>query len=879
MRTETPQPVRLKDYQAPDFLIDETRLDFCLDPERSRVRSKIKVRRNGAHDAPLKLDGEAIGFISAAIDGRTLAAADYEVGETSLTIPNVPDAFTLEIENEFSPKTNTALSGIYISGERFFSQCEAEGFRRITYFLDRPDVLSTFSVRIEASTDYPTLLSNGNMTGSGQLEGGRHWVEWNDPFPKPCYLFALVGGTFDCLEGDFTTVSGRNIPLRLYVDKGDAPRAAYALDALKRSMAWDEKAFGREYDLDLFMIVAVRDFNFGAMENKGLNIFNSALLLADPQTATDFDYEAIESVVAHEYFHNWTGNRITCRDWFQLCLKEGLTVFRDQEFSAHERGAGLARIKDVRQLRMRQFPEDAGPLAHPVRPASYMKIDNFYTATVYEKGAEIIRMLREMIGEDDFRVGMDRYFDTLDGTAATVEQFVDCFAQATGRDLSRWMDWYNQAGTPHIRAKTEYDAASKTATVTIAQTTPPTPGQDEKVPLTIPVRLGLIDPDGAAVPLRLEGENVADAPLERTVVLTEAEENFRFIDVPAPPVASLFRNFSAPIVLDTPPDAVALAHIAKTDADTFNRWEAGQTTLRTALVAAAKGGAAELSEAVIDVLRAALVDETIDPGLAAQMLAVPDEVELAQHLLPFDPDAARTARRMVRKAAATALKSELEATYARMAPEADYSPNGPTANRRALRNACLGLLAELGPDVGGAMADTQLAAANNLTDRLAALAALDLSGSDRYDAAVAELYEVWRKDPLTLDKWFAAQSRTSRPDALSRVEALLGHPDYDGRTPNRVRAVLGVFAVMNPVAFHDVAGEGHKLFADQVENVDKLNPALAARLLGALEIWPRLEPKRRASAKAVLERFVNADQVSKNVMEIASRALAAEVPD
>jgi len=781
----------------------------------------------------------------------------------------------LEIENAFSPRANTELSGIYLSGVRIFSQCEAEGFRRITYFLDRPDVLSRYAVRIEGDkAAFPIMLSNGNRVGAGDLEGGRHWAEWRDPFPKPAYLFALVGGEFDRLDGYFTTCSGRDIPLQIFVDVGDAPRAEYALDALKRSMRWDEEAFGREYDLDLFMIVAVRDFNFGAMENKGLNIFNSSMLLADPATATDANYEAIESVVAHEYFHNWTGNRITCRDWFQLCLKEGLTVFRDQEFTASQRGAALARIKDVRQLRLRQFAEDAGPLAHPVRPSSYIKIDNFYTATIYEKGAEVIRMLRELIGADDFRAGMDLYFERLDGSAATIEEFYACFADASGRDLSDFIGWYAQAGTPHVVAATHWDADAGELELTLTQTTRPTPGQDDKRALPMPVRLGLLSQTGEELPVQLVGENAPDTPLERTLTFSGERQTWRFGGLTEEPVMSLFRGFSAPIVFDGADSPANLARIATSDPDWFNRWEAGQKTLRRSLLALATGEAQVPDPAAIETLRAAL-DEKLDPGFAAQALSVPDEVALAQHLTPYDPDAARQARRTVRKAAVELLRTDFEGLYARLAQPGPYSPDADAANRRALRNTCLGFLADLGPDVGGELARAQLASADNMTDIMAALAALDRSGSDAYDDALATLYERWKTMPLAIDKWFAIQAGSVRADALDRVTRLLKHPDYDGKTPNRVRSVVGVFAMMNPVAFHRADGAGHTLFLDQVLAADPRNPALAARLLGALEIWPRLEPVRRASAKAALERARDTPGVSKNLYEIASRALAA----
>ena len=596
MRTDTPQPIRLEDYRPPAFLIDEVALDFALAPRSTRVTATLRVRRNPGQEGPLVLDGVRLTLISAAIDGRALAPADYELTPERLILHGTPEAFTLRTEVEIDPEGNTALEGLYMSGGRFCTQCEAEGFRKITYFPDRPDVLSRFTVRLEADkAAYPRLLSNGNLVDGGDLlakdgADGRHFALWNDPFPKPCYLFALVAGELDELSDSFVTMSGRTVDLRIYVDPGMAPRAAYAMDALKRSMRWDEEAFGREYDLDLFMIVAVRDFNFGAMENKGLNIFNSSLLLADGATATDFDYERIESVVAHEYFHNWTGDRITCRDWFQLCLKEGLTVFRDQSFSADQRGGAVQRIKDVRALRARQFAEDAGPLAHPVRPTRFMKIDNFYTATVYDKGAEVIRMLKTLLGAEDFRRGMDLYFERHDGEATTVEAFVACFAEASGRDLTAFFGWYSQAGTPVVGLAADYDAAAGTLDLRLTQATAPTPGQPDKRPLPIPVRLGLLDGEGRPQSFRLPD---SDAAVQETViVLDEAARSVRLTGVARPPVISALRQFSAPVTLEMVAAADADYVLLAADPDLFNRWEAGQVLAAKLVLARAARAAA-----------------------------------------------------------------------------------------------------------------------------------------------------------------------------------------------------------------------------------------------------------------------------------------------
>ncbi len=880
MRTDEPRPIRLSDYRPPDFTIEEVALEVALDADLTRVKAKSRVRRLGAPDAPLSLHGENLELVSVKIDRKRVGKRRLTLKPDGLVIADAPNTFTLEIETTFSPRENTALSGIYLSGDRIFSQCEAEGFRRITYFLDRPDVLARYSVRIEGDkTAFPTLLSNGNLVRAGDLEDGRHFAEWRDPFPKPSYLFALVAGGFDLLEDEFVTRSGKVTPLRIYVDPGDAPRATYAMDALKRAMLWDEETFDREYDLDLFMIVAVRDFNFGAMENKGLNIFNSSVLLADEDTATDIDYEAIESIVAHEYFHNWTGNRITCRDWFQLCLKEGLTVFRDQAFSADERGEAVSRIKDVRRLRARQFPEDAGPLAHPVRPSQYLTIDNFYTATVYEKGAELIHMLREIIGPEAFRAGMDRYFADFDGQAATMEDFLSCFAADLGPRAFPFLRWYEQPGAPRVSITSRHDPESGVLSVTAEQSPAPTAGEKAQ-PLPIPVRFAALASDGERLPLRYDGETRRDVPDERVLLLDTPVRTWRFVGFHGePPTLSVLRGFSAPVIASLSEPAAHVVRRAACDDDAFNRWEAGQSVLREELVrltgAARAGAPLAVADDALDVLSAAAKDESLDPALAALALSVPDAHEIAMSLAEVDPDAIQSARETLMAEAARRLQPALEAIRRRLPLETAFAPDAAGAGRRALRNVALRFLAALGPETGGAAAREQLDAANNLTDRLAALAALDVSGSPAFDDALATLYAAWKDQPLLVDKWFAAQAGASRKDAPDRVRALLDHEAYDERTPNRVRAVLGVFALRNLTGFHAADGRGYTLFIERVIALDKTNPAIAARLLGALEIWPRLEPKRRKLAREALVQARDAAGASRNLYEIATKSLEA----
>ena len=862
MRTDTPQPIRLADYRPPDYLVDEVSLDFTLAPKATRVRARLAVRRNGDHERPLKFNGERLRPISVALDGRVLVPAEYEIDEEFLTIAAPPAAFSLETEVEIDPEANKALEGLYVSAGRFCTQCEAEGFRKITYYPDRPDVLARFSVRIEADKTFRRLLSNGNLVEAGDLPGERHYAVWRDPFPKPCYLFALVAGELDVLEDVFVTMSGRRVDLRIYVDTGMAARAAYAMDSLKRAMQWDEETFGREYDLDLFMIVAVRDFNFGAMENKGLNIFNSSLLLADPATATDLDYERIEGVIAHEYFHNWTGDRITCRDWFQLCLKEGLTVFRDQSFSADMRGHAVQRIKEVKTLRARQFSEDAGPLAHPVRPSSYIKIDNFYTATIYEKGAEVIRMLKAIVGPEAFRAGMDLYFERWDGHATTVEAFIQCFAETSGQDLAQFFAWYEQAGTPRVKIEASYDAEARALDLSLEQATAPTPGQPEKASLPIPIAFGLIDEDGR--PMRDTEVVVLDSPSRR----------LRIENVERPPVLSALRGFSAPVNLDTDaPPKDAYVQLAA-DPDLFNRWEAGQRLAQGLILARAAGHPDEVGEErYAEALDRALRDQAADPAFKALLLGLPSEPDLAVASAPADPGAIHEARQALRARMAAHLDAQLRDLHGRLQDAGPFSPDAAQAGRRALRNAVLELMAANPSAAHLERAHAHYVGAGNMTDSIGGLLALMEIGGEPFEAALADFHQRWRDEPLVIDKWFALQARDPSEGALGRVLGLTAHPAFDARTPNRVRALVATFAAFNPARFHDPSGAGYRFLADQVLMVDAFNPNVAARLMEPLGQWGRYKPELGQLMRQELERITKAPGLSKNVLELAAKAL------
>jgi aminopeptidase N len=866
-----PQAIKLADYRPPAFLVDEVHLTFDLQPNATRVKASLKVRRNGDHAEPLKFNGERLKPISVAIDGRVLVEGERTVDGEFLIIPGAPDAFTLETEVEIDPEANKALDGLYMSAGRFCTQCEAEGFRKITFWPDRPDVLSRFTVRIEADKGFHRLLANGNLMDNGPLPDGRHYAVWNDPFPKPCYLFALVAGELDVLEDKLTTMTGRTVDLRIYVDPGMAPRAAYAMDALKRAMKWDEDTFGLEYDLDLFMIVAVRDFNFGAMENKGLNIFNSSLLLANPATATDMDFERIESVVAHEYFHNWTGDRVTCRDWFQLCLKEGLTVFRDQSFSADQRGHAVQRIKDVKALRARQFSEDQGPLAHPVRPSSYMKIDNFYTATIYEKGAEVIRMLKTLIGPEAFRKGMDLYFERWDGHATTVEEFIRCFADVSGQDLTAFFAWYEQAGTPLVTLKSTYHPERRELDLEIVQETAPTPGQPTKGALPIPVTIGLLDGDGRTQAFVRDGQAVD----ETVVVLDSAKTRVTLTGVDERPVISALRGFSAPVKLTSNAEARDRYVLLAGDPDLFNRWEAGQELARALILARAAGIADEVGEErYAEAVGRALADQASDPAFKALLLMLPSEADLAQAMAPADPAAIHEAREALRMRLALHLADELKRLHLGLQEMGEFSPDAAGAGRRALRNAALDLMAANPRSEVGELAFSHYEAAANMTDAIGGLAALALIGGELYERALADFYERWKGEPLVIDKWFAVQARDPDEGALGRVLALTVHPAFEAKNPNRLRALVSTFASFNPVRFHDPSGAGYRFLADQILATDGFNPMTAARLVEPLGGWRRYKPELGQLMKAELERILSSPGLSKNVFELVSRSLA-----
>jgi aminopeptidase N len=873
MRTDEPRAIHLANYKAPDFRIETVALDFALDPQATKVTSKLVIVRKGAANAPLRLDGEDQKLLSVTLDGRALAPSDYLLDDKSLTIASVPDKFTLEIVSEIAPAANTALEGLYQSGGMFCTQCEPEGFRRITYFIDRPDNLSIFTVRIEADRQqYPVLLSNGNRVQAGQLDGGRHFAIWHDPFPKPAYLFALVAGDLGSIHDSFTTMTGRSIALDIFVEHGNEPRAHYAMGALKRSMKWDEEAYGREYDLDIFMIVAVSAFNMGAMENKGLNIFNDKVLLASPETATDDDYARIESVVAHEYFHNWTGNRITCRDWFQLSLKEGLTVFRDQSFSGDVRSHGVQRIQDVRALRARQFPEDAGPLAHPVQPASYIEINNFYTSTIYEKGSEVIGMLKTLVGAEGYRAATDLYFERHDGEATTIENWVKCFEDACGRDLTQFRRWYHQAGTPLVEARGAYDAAARTYMLDLTQSLAPTPGQPEKLPLHIPVRLGLVGQKGAHLPLTLEGENET-GPETRVVELTDAFQRIVFTGVAEEPLLSLGRGFSAPAIFKTSHTRHDRAVLMGCDSDAFNRWEAGQILAAEIMLDVAVPGTSGDSAAYVAAIGEVLRHAEDDPAFAAQMLMPPTESELAAKRTPVDPDAIHGARMALVRAVANTHGKRFAELYEGSQGEAgQYSPDAKSAGRRALRNACLRYLTAEDDEASAGLADAHYRTATNMTDMMVGLAALTRMESPRRDAAFTHFHDRFKSDPLVMDKWMGLQAGSILPETVLAVSELMKHPAFDIRNPNRVRALIGAFSV-NHLRFHGADGGGYVLVGGVIRQLDPINPQISARLAGSFESWRRYGEKRQGLMRAQLEAIKALPGISPNLFEIVSKML------
>jgi aminopeptidase N len=881
MRTEEARAIRLSDYRPPDWLVETVHLDVALDPTRTRVCATLKLKPNsaGAAPAPLVLDGDGLTLSGLKLDGETLAAERYAVTADHLTIAQPPQRpFELEIETLVDPTANTQLSGLYRSSNTYCTQCEAQGFRRITFFPDRPDVMAVYTTRIEADkTEAPVLLSNGNLVASGEVAGTkRHFTIWHDPFPKPSYLFALVGGVLGCVADKFVTMSGRNVTLRIYVEPGKEDRCAWAMESLKRAMRWDETAFGREYDLDIFMIVAVSHFNMGAMENKGLNIFNDKAVLASPQSATDSDFASIEAIIAHEYFHNWTGDRITCRDWFQLCLKEGLTVFRDQEFTSDLRSRPVERISDVRGLRAFQFVEDAGPLAHPVRPALYHEINNFYTSTVYEKGAEVVRMIKTLLGPQRFRQGMDLYFSRHDGHAATVEQFVRCFADVSGRDLSQFMLWYSQAGTPEITVKGSHDARAKTFQLEVSQSVKPTPGQPVKEPMVIPLVVGMVGRDGRDLPLKLSGGRTIESGV---LTLEKPSETFEFTGIAERPVLSLNRGFTAPVKLTADQTADDLRFLAAHDSDPFNRWQAVQTLASRLLIGNVarlhSGDELEADEGLLEALAAIVADHALEPAFVAQTLNPPSEADIAREIgHDVDPDAIFKARTALRVLTGLHLNAALSETYKRMTAVGPYSPDAVSAGKRTLRNICLDLLAATGERHAIELAATQYQTADNMTDRVAALSTLAQHDVAQREAAFADFYRRYQSDPLIVDKWFTLQAMIQDANTLDRVRALTTHPAFSMSNPNRVRALIGVFAMMNQKEFNRADGAGYEFVMAQILALNTSNPQVAARLATAFRSWRTLEPARRALAQSVLQKAAAQTSLSRDVRDIVQRALA-----
>jgi aminopeptidase N len=870
----------LKDYTPPPYLVDHVDLRVELDPVATLVHARLQLRANPAAGDPvgtLRLDGRQLELLQVTLDGSVLSPPAYHFDDQGLTLPAVPPRFRLETLVRINPEANTALEGLYRAGGIFCTQCEAQGFRKITCYPDRPDVMARFTVTVVGDRERcPVLLANGNLTASGILDDGRHFATYDDPFPKPSYLFALVAGPLVAIEDRFTTVSGRAVKLQIFVEARNRGRCAHAMNSLKNAMRWDEETFGLECDLDEYKIVAVDDFNMGAMENKGLNVFNSRYVLADPETATDADFQGVEGVIGHEYFHNWTGNRVTCRDWFQLSLKEGLTVFRDQEFSADMGSRAVKRISDVRLLRNGQFPEDAGPMAHPVRPESYVEINNFYTATVYNKGAEVIRMVQTLLGVDGFRRGLRLYLERHDGQAATTDDFLAALADANAADLGQFRRWYSQAGTPLLAITGSYQAASGEYRLRVRQSCPPTPGQPIKEPFLIPLAVGLLGADGRDLPLQLAGET-APAGTTRVLPVTAAEQSFCFVNLPAPPVPSLLRGFSAPVRVAFAYSAADLAFLFAHDSDPCNRWEGGQrlaTQLLLAMIADIQGGHPPgVPDQFLAAFRTALTDHRADPALLTLALTLPSETELAEAMAVADPGAVHAARQQLRRRLAESLAGDFAAVMAAMQEPGRYQLNSAAIGRRSLKNLCLAYLSLLETAELAKACVAQFEGADNMTDRLAALTCLASSSMPQREPALAAFYQRYQDDPLVVDKWFTVQAASSRADTLLQVQTLMRHPAFTLKNPNRVRALIGAFAHGNPARFHDSSGAGYRFLADRVLELDPLNPQVAARLVGALSRWRRFDASRQAMMSRELERIQAQPGLSRDVAEIVSKSL------
>lgn len=885
MRTEQPKMIYLKDYQAPEYLIDETHLTFELFEDHSLVHAQLVMRRNPARGAglpPLVLDGQQLELLSVSLSDQLLGASDYQLDDSHLTLYPTSASFTVDTSVKIHPESNTALEGLYKSGGMFCTQCEAEGFRKITYYLDRPDVMSKFTTTVVAEQhSYPVLLSNGNPIASGPGEDGRHWATWEDPFMKPAYLFALVAGDLWCVEDSFRTQSGRDVALRIYVEPENIDKCQHAMNSLKKSMRWDEETYGREYDLDIFMIVAVNDFNMGAMENKGLNIFNSSAVLARAETATDAAHQRVEAIVAHEYFHNWSGNRVTCRDWFQLSLKEGFTVFRDAGFSADMNSRTVKRIQDVAYLRTHQFAEDAGPMAHAVRPESFIEISNFYTLTVYEKGSEVVGMIHTLLGAEGFRKGSDLYFERHDGQAVTCDDFVKAMEDANGVDLSQFKRWYSQAGTPRLAVSEAYDAAAKTYSLTFRQSCPQTPDKVEKLPFVIPLALGLLDSKGAGMALRLSGESAAQGT-SRVISVTEAEQTFTFVDIAEQPLPSLLRGFSAPVKLSFPYNRDQLMFLMQHDSDGFNRWDAGQQlavqVLQELIAQHQQGQALVMDERLVTALGTVLADDSLDQAMVAEMLSLPGEAYLTEISEVADVEAIHAAREFARQQLAERLFDGLWTRYQanrEVSKVTAYVAESEHFARRALQNIALSyLMLTHKPEVLAAAIE-QFDSADNMTERLTALAVLVNSPFEAEKAkALAVFAEHFKDNALVMDQWFSVQAGSPLPGGLARVKALMQHPAFNIKNPNKVRALVGAFAGQNLINFHAADGSGYRFLADLVIQLNGFNPQIASRQLAPLTRWRKYDSARQALMKGELERIRASGELSSDVYEVVSKSLA-----
>ena len=866
-----------KDYTAYPWDIGQLDLHFDIGLETTVVRAEMEFQLADGSSAPqdIVLNGSNLELVSMILNGRVLTADDYVIEGETLTIPDAPQKSLLRTEVRIHPASNSALEGLYLSGEFLLTQCEAQGFRKITWFPDRPDVMTTYRVTLEADkSKFPVLLSNGNQADAGELPDGRHWVRWQDPFPKPTYLFALVAGDLALVEDHFITRSGRDVSLRIYVEAENLDRCDHAMESLVNSMRWDEERFDLEYDLDIYHIVATNDFNMGAMENKSLNIFNSKYVLARPDTATDADYQGIEGVIGHEYFHNWTGNRVTCQDWFQLTLKEGLTVFRDEEFSADMQSRAVKRIRDVRDLRSRQFPEDDGPMAHPIRPDHYVEINNFYTATVYQKGATIIRMYHTLLGESGFQKGMKLYFERHDGEAVTCDDFRAAMADANGVNLDRFGRWYSQSGTPQVSVSDHYDAATQKYSLTLKQHTAPTPEQKDKQPLVLPFALGLLTANGEELPLQLEGETSTESTT-RLLIMEETQQEFTFINIPEAPIPSLFRDYSAPVKIFFDYSPEQLATLIAYDSDAFVRWDAAQRMAQNAILEQcqrrAKGMEMRLDSSLVKAIRGILSDHQADPALLAEAMILPDEDYLADQMDVVDVDGIHAARKFIKKGLASELEILFSERYFALNDGQSYQKSATAMARRSLKNICLSYLLETG--AGESLAVAQLESSDNMTDTLAAINGLVLMDSPMAEKALSEFEAKWLADALVMDKWFIMQAIKPGTETVNTVRKLMDHPAFSIQNPNKVRALIGVFAMLNPTGFHAVDGSGYAFHADRVIELDGLNPQIAARMATAFNRWKRYDEGRKELMRAELQRIASVPGLSGDVSEIVNNAL------